>query len=146
MKSIFKKLKIGDLVIIILLVLISFIPLTLLLIQQSQISGDQRIAIISLENEIIHEINLTEHRGTDIFDIHTHDHETNTIEISDGEIRVKSATCSDQVCVRTDFIHRTGQTVVCLPHQLVIEIQNIGDDSPNEQEVDIIALDQHHER
>lgn len=139
MKSLIGTLKIGDIVIIILLLLFSLFPIAIFTWQQAQVDGEKLIAVISLENEVIDQINLSDHEGHDQFDITTHDHEINTIELSDGRIQIKSATCRDQVCVRTGFINRAGQTIVCLPHQLVIEIQNIGDDSLEDDQVDIIS-------
>lgn len=139
MKNLLNILKPGDIIIAITLIIISFFPFAVFAWQQTQVSGEQRIAVITLENEVIHEINLSEHEGTEVFDIVTHDHEINTIEITEGKIRIKSATCSDQVCVRTGFIQRAGQTIVCLPHQLVIEIQDIGDGSFDDDEIDIIS-------
>lgn len=139
LKALLKTLKAGDIVIIFLLILISFFPLGIFLWQQAQISGEHMIAVISLENEVLHEITLTDHEGVDTHAISTHDHEQNTVEISDGRIRIKSATCTDQVCVRTGYIQRAGQTIICLPHQLVIEIQNIGENSLDDGEIDIIS-------
>lgn len=39
------------------------------------------------------------------------------------EIRISKANCNDQVCVRTGAIDKQGDTVVCLPHKLVIEVK-----------------------
>lgn len=139
MKKLISALKVGDIVIMILLLLISLSPIAIFTWQQAQIDGEKLIAVISVENEIIETINLSSHDGHEQFDITTHDHEVNTVELSDGRIQIKSATCNDQVCVRTGFISRAGQTIVCLPHQLVIEIQNVGDDSLEDDQVDIIS-------
>lgn len=46
----------------------------------------------------------------------------NTIRIADGEISVVSADCPDKDCVRRGALRRTGESVVCLPHRLVIRI------------------------
>ncbi|SDC55083.1 hypothetical protein SAMN05421734_11123 [Pelagirhabdus alkalitolerans] len=135
MKAFIQMLKPGDLFIIVLLLMISFLPLGYFYLQQSG-DGDL-VAVISLENEEVQEINLSEHEEDTVFDVDTPDGETNTIEVSDGSIRIKSATCSDQVCVRTGFIDQVGQTIVCLPHQLVIEIQS---QEPGQQsDVDVIS-------
>lgn len=139
MKEFFNTLKAGDIVIVILLLLISLFPMAIFAWQQAQVDGENLIAIISLENETIHEINLSDHQGHEEFEITTHDLETNMIELSDGSIKISSATCNDQVCVRTGFINRAGQTIICLPHQLVIEIQNIGNDNLDQDPVDIIS-------
>ena len=38
-------------------------------------------------------------------------------------IRIKEANCGDQVCVRRGWAKENGETIVCLPHKLVIEVQ-----------------------
>lgn len=58
---------------------------------------------------------------------------TNTVVIKDGEVRVTEADCPDRICVTMGAISRTGQTIVCMPHQLVIRITS------DEQEIDGVA-------
>ena len=47
----------------------------------------------------------------------------NVLEISGGQAAVVEANCGDHTCVRTGWISREGETIVCLPHRLVIRIQ-----------------------
>ena len=46
----------------------------------------------------------------------------NTIEISDGKVRMIYADCPDKICVRTGEISAIGQSIVCAPHRVVITI------------------------
>ena len=46
----------------------------------------------------------------------------NTIRISHGAVEVAEADCSEQVCVRQGAITDSLIPIVCLPHHLVIEI------------------------
>ncbi len=48
----------------------------------------------------------------------------NTVHISDGAVWVGDADCPDGLCVRQGKISRRGQSVICLPHQLVITVEN----------------------
>lgn len=48
----------------------------------------------------------------------------NTINIQDGAVSMTAADCPDKVCVSMKRIFRSGQTIVCLPHQLVLEIKD----------------------
>ncbi|MBE0450230.1 MAG: NusG domain II-containing protein [Clostridia bacterium] len=48
--------------------------------------------------------------------------ETNTIIIKDGIVTVEEANCRDQICVKTQSISKNGEIIVCLPHQLTVEI------------------------
>lgn len=47
----------------------------------------------------------------------------NRLVIADGRAYIESADCPDKVCVHTHPITEVGQTVVCLPHRLVIVIE-----------------------
>ncbi len=46
----------------------------------------------------------------------------NIVQIQDGYVTVHEADCRDQICVEHKKIHLTGESIVCLPHKLVIEI------------------------
>ena len=47
----------------------------------------------------------------------------NILVIKNGEAVMKYADCPDGICVAHRAISRSGETVVCLPHRLVIEIE-----------------------
>ena len=57
---------------------------------------------------------------------------SNTVEVRNGAVSMKSADCPDKVCVRMGTKNRNGATITCLPHKLVIEVHG-----GQEQEVDI---------
>lgn len=46
----------------------------------------------------------------------------NVITVKDGEVTVTEADCRDQICVEHKKIKKTGETIVCLPHKLVVTI------------------------
>ena len=56
----------------------------------------------------------------------------NRFEIKDGVVSMIEADCPDQYCVDHAPIHREGETIVCLPHKVVLEVTN----SAVEREVD----------
>ncbi|MDR1082404.1 MAG: NusG domain II-containing protein [Coriobacteriales bacterium] len=47
----------------------------------------------------------------------------NTVRIAGGQVCVESADCPNQNCVEQGEIREPGQTVVCLPHKLVVAIE-----------------------
>ena|SRR5690625_4374207 len=125
MKEYVKMIRPWDVVMMLILVLVSLFPVIVFSYYQSgTITEDTTfIAVVSQDNQIIDEFTLTGHVGHEVFDIQIDEHEINTIEIKDEAIRIQGATCSDQVCVRTGFISQPGETIICLPHKLVIEIK-----------------------
>lgn len=46
----------------------------------------------------------------------------NTVVIKDGVVFMQEADCPDQICVKHSSIHRTKESIVCLPHRLVVEV------------------------
>ena len=52
------------------------------------------------------------------------DEHINVLVIKDGKASIGEADCPDKICVETRAVSYVGETVVCLPHKLVIEITN----------------------
>lgn len=46
----------------------------------------------------------------------------NVVVIRDGKVSVSEANCPDGICVKTRSASRAGESIVCLPHKLVIEV------------------------
>ena len=51
----------------------------------------------------------------------------NVIVIAGGNVRMELASCPGEDCIRQGAKHIAGQTIVCLPHQLLIVIEGKGD-------------------
>ncbi|MDU5511630.1 NusG domain II-containing protein [Enterococcus gilvus] len=122
MKLILKEVKPWDFIIFSALILLSFVPLFAFSVQkinEPEITG--KIAIVKIDSEEV-----------DRFDIDSIDHlkktyypgkgKYNIVEIKKGKIRVKEDNSPDQIAVRTGWISKNGQSSICLPHKLVIEI------------------------
>ena len=48
--------------------------------------------------------------------------ELNLLIIKDGQAYVETATCPDGICAGHKPIHREGESIVCLPHKVVITV------------------------
>ncbi len=46
----------------------------------------------------------------------------NILVIENGKAFIKSATCPDKICVSHRKISNAGETIICLPNKVVIEI------------------------
>jgi len=46
-----------------------------------------------------------------------------TVEIEGGRIRMLNAPCSGQICVKQGWIEHSGQTIVCIPEEMLIRIE-----------------------
>ncbi len=56
-------------------------------------------------------------------DIVSENNHTNTLVIKDGKASITSADCPDKICVNHRSISKVGETIVCLPNKVVIEIK-----------------------
>lgn len=47
---------------------------------------------------------------------------TNIIEVANGRVRCLESDCSNQTCVKQGWVSGRGQTIVCLPHKLIVQV------------------------
>lgn len=52
----------------------------------------------------------------------------NLLYVSTGDIQMKAADCRDQICVEHKPIEAGGESIICLPHKLVVEIVGMGNE------------------
>lgn len=84
--------------------------------------GSHHIAVIKQDGKIIKTIDLNEVTEKSQIKIPYKDEDFNTIEVEPGRIRFIDADCPDKVCIKTGWLSEPGQTAVCLPHKLMINI------------------------
>ncbi|OLS03319.1 NusG domain II-containing protein [Tissierella creatinophila] len=49
----------------------------------------------------------------------------NLIEIDDEKVRVIEADCPDKIDVKQGYISKIGETIICLPNRMVVEIKGV---------------------
>ena len=49
--------------------------------------------------------------------------DTNVLVIKDGFADMTEADCPDQICVDHKEVSKTGETIVCLPNKIVVEVK-----------------------
>lgn len=47
---------------------------------------------------------------------------TNLLQIRDGKASVTQASCPDLLCVHQGAVSRQGESIICLPNEVVVEI------------------------
>ncbi|WP_312498712.1 NusG domain II-containing protein [Enterococcus sp.] len=112
-------LKPWDGVIILLLILSSFLPI--LIFGQTQTATKE--AVLRVDGTEIKRFDLVEGQKSYTYLYEDEDGDYNLLEIDGDRIRIKEANCGDQICVRRGWASKNGETIVCLPHKMVIEIQ-----------------------
>lgn len=73
---------------------------------------------VNMNNEVYGTYDLYKDQTVDITDGESH----NLLVIKDGKAYVDEADCPDKLCKNMGKISTTGQSIICLPHKVVIEI------------------------
>ena len=110
-----------DIVIIAVLILLSFTP-HLIFFKTSQKSSKNNYAIIQVDGKIHKKIGLSNVKKSEKVNLNLPNGK-NTLLIKNNSIQMKSANCNDALCVKQGNISKVGQTIICLPHKLIIEIK-----------------------
>lgn len=118
-------LKPWDIIIILFLILLSFLPLFIFGQQQKASTTSEKQAILRVDGKEIRSFDLIKGQKSYTYNYKDSDGDFNLIEVSSDKIRIKEADCGDQVCVRRGWASKNGDTIVCLPHKLVIEIKSL---------------------
>ena len=74
---------------------------------------------VQMDGEVVMELPLDEDRSLVLGE----GEHTNTLVIRDGTAQVVEASCPDKICVGHGAIQYAGESIVCLPHKLVITVQ-----------------------
>lgn len=62
-----------------------------------------------------------------VFEIITDGGGENLLVIENGNAKVTEANCPDGICKNHAQIHRNGESIICLPHRVVITVVNEAD-------------------
>ena len=81
------------------------------------------------DGEVYAEYTLEENREVQIS--YGQDEGVNVLVIENGKAFMKEADCPDKLCVKQKAISANGESIVCLPHKLVITVVG-GESSEND--------------
>jgi hypothetical protein len=123
----FKK---WDIVVIILLIVLSFVPQIIFgVIMGKHYNGTY--AEITVDGKFYKKIPLSEHTGVDELEIKTK-YGYNIIKVSAQSIQIIDADCKDKICVKTGILSKPGQSTICLPHKLMVEVKSYDNKENND--------------
>lgn len=78
--------------------------------------GDEMVRV-TIDGETYGEYPLTENQTIKIND-------TNVLVIEGGSADVTEANCPDHLCVHQKAISKDGESIICLPNKVVVEVQS----------------------
>lgn len=120
-------IKPWDIIIISVLVVASFVPTIVfaLSFDNAESGNSVKYAVVKIDGKEVERFDLDE-ISSKMVTYHPSDTQYNIVEIQEGKIRVKEDNSPDQIAVITGWISEPGQTSICLPHRLVITIEQEG--------------------
>ena len=80
-------------------------------------------AVIIQHGEVLREIDLSRVTEEYRFTVETGDGGVNSILVQPGRICVEEANCPDGICVMQGWLSDSALPIICMPHELVIEIK-----------------------
>lgn len=83
------------------------------------------------DGKLLYSYSLSEDR---IVSVQASDGGYNLVLINGGSARVTDADCPDKLCIRQRSISENGESIICLPHKLVVQIT-----SGKESDLDAVA-------
>ena len=81
--------------------------------------GKGAIVQVSVDGAVVSEYPLLSDLETDI---HGTQGGVNHLVIKDGMAWMENADCPDGLCIKMGRIHQNGQSIICLPHKIVVQI------------------------
>ena len=117
-----RKIK-NDIILAVIVIVVAAVGLLLLNIFKTEGS----FAVIKIDGKETERYPLSV--NTEVV-IETGDNGRNTLVIEDNKAFMKDANCPDKICEGHSKISYKGETIVCLPHKVVIEI--VADETTDE--------------
>lgn len=108
-------MKKGDVLIIVLVLLLTGVFFALKLLQQPgakvHITVNGKQTTYSLSEDHVVELNSI-NQGQ------------NVVVIKNHEVYMESADCPDKICVRHKAVSKNGESIICLPNEVFVEIES----------------------
>lgn len=120
-----EKKKKNDRILIIFLLVLAVVSLLAVKLYQKRTTYDA-VAVVTVDGKEYGRYPLTENAR---ITIDAGNGNINVLVIRDGYADIVKATCPDKICVNHAKIRGNGQTMVCLPNQVVVEIVNQKEES-----------------
>lgn len=127
----FKYVKKGDILLSFVLLISSMVLVGILFSQSS--GGGVKYASIQVEGVEVRRLDFINSNIGQRVRIDT-PYGYNVFEIGEGSIRSIESDCKEKIHIKQGWISSPGQTLVCLPHKLVVEIKT--EDNMHKNEID----------
>lgn len=123
----------GDKILIIFIVISIMIGYGVKIYNSNKYKNNDSIAIIEIDGLEYGKYDLKTVNNKTL-ELKVSENAVSIVEFKDGKVRIKEANCPDKVCVKTGWISKPGEIIVCLPYKIVIKV------SGERQDVDVEAF------
>ena len=106
-----KRLKKCDILLVAVLVCLSLLVYSVFLF----LKKDGKVVVVKQDNKIVYSGDLSKNNTITL--------EHNTVCIEGGKAYMEDSDCKNRICINTGKISKSGETVVCLPNRVIIEIE-----------------------
>lgn len=121
----------GDKVLIVVVVILTIVSLGF--IKSQAFSNEEKFVSIQIDGKEVKKIIFDSEIIGKTIPIES-EYGFNLVEISDQKVRVVEANCPDKIDVKRGYISKIGETIICLPNKMIVEIKGMDKDS----EIDIM--------
>lgn len=123
----------GDVILIAAIIAVIFISYGWNIYTYNEYGDGEGIVTVRINGKLYGEYNLKTVKDQSI-KLNLPSGEHSTVEFKDGKVRIEDADCPDKICVKTGWISKPGEMIVCLPYRIIIKI------SGERQDVDVNAF------
>ena len=116
-KDLYKTSK-FDLILISLILLLSIAGIIYFNRARFQRSTGKYTVMIYQQDKLLASVPLDKNNCLDILD------KRMQVEIKDNRARMDRSDCPQHICVNTGWIQYSGQTIVCVPNKIIVEIKS----------------------
>lgn len=140
-KQVLTYFKPFDYLLISLAIILSFLPAAWTIYQKMRTPPSSGlVAVVKIHGKVVDTYALEEQGPHFEKTYHPDKGQYNIVEVDGDSIRVREDNSPDQIAVKTGWINQEGQLSICLPHDLIIEIQSTKDSSDKENQEDDLIL------
>ncbi|WP_092927118.1 NusG domain II-containing protein [Romboutsia hominis] len=125
-----KSLKKLDIIIIVSLLILSFVP-SIIFSKSLSKNFNSTYVSIKVNGKFYDNIPLSSFKDEKTFTIESK-HGTNDVLVKDNKIKIIKANCKDELCIKQGEISNVGENIICLPNELIIEIKGAEKDSSSD--------------
>ena len=122
-----RKIILNDLILILSILIV--LGLALFVFKATRKEGNR--VVVAVDGQKIAEYSI----DSNINELIETENGNNTLEIRDKTVYISQADCPDKICENHRPISKIGESIVCLPHKLVITIE--GNDMTNSLDAEI---------